>query len=238
MSDSAKSLIFAITMCIVLGLLLTTAATALQPRQHANIENNRRLNVLMAVNLVSHDQRYTHEEISTIYEENIVFLGATQTGRIVEPGRVEADPVLPLYLYERDGRIQAYIVPIETSGVWGPIQGYLAIEDDGSTIQGFTITQHSETPGLGGEIERRWFQENFEGKQIVDKYGNFVSVRVARGEVDRMVPEEDRPHYVDGISGATLTGEKITEGLRRILHQYEPVSIRFRDNAVEMPDNT
>lgn len=236
MSDTAKSLIFAISMCIVLGLLLTTAATALQPRQNANIENNRRLNVLLSVNLVSHDQRYTHEEISEIYEENIVFFNATQTGEIVDPTRIEADPVLPLYLYETEGRIRAYIVPIETSGVWGPIQGYLAIEDDGSTIQGFTITQHSETPGLGGEIERRWFQENFEGKQIVDKYGNFVSIRVARGEVERIVPEEDRPHYVDGISGATLTGQKISEGLRRILHQYEPVSIRFRGDKIELPD--
>ena len=237
MSDTAKSLIFAISMCIVLGLLLTTAATALQPRQLANIENNRRLNVLLSVNLVSHDQRYTHEEISEIYEENIVFFNATQTGEIVDPAKIEDDPALPLYLYEREGRILAYIVPIETSGVWGPIQGYLAIEDDGSTIQGFTITQHSETPGLGGEIERRWFQENFEGKQIVDKYGNFVSIRVARGEVERLVPEEDRPHYVDGISGATLTGEKISEGLRRILHQYEPVSIRFRGDKMELPDS-
>ena len=236
MSDATKSIGFAIGMCVVLGVLLTTAATALQPRQERNIENNRKMNVLLAVDLISRDKRHTHEEIAEIYEKRIVRVGATQTGELVDPDRIRAEPVLPLYLHEEDGRIQAYIVPIETSGVWGPIYGYLAIEDDGSTIRGFTITRHSETPGLGGEIEREWFRENFEGKQIVDRHGNFVSVRVARGDVERTIPEEARPHYVDGISGATLTGQKISEGLRQILYQYEPVSIRFRDNRIDLPN--
>ncbi len=235
MSDMAKSIVFAVCMCIVLALLLTTAATALQPRQQQNMEINRKKNVLLAVDLVSRDQRYTAEEITALYNEKIVLFGATQTGAIVEGDRVNDEPVLPIYLYIENGTIQAYIVPIETKGVWGMISGYLAIENDGSTVRGFTITRHSETPGLGGEIERQWFQENFEGKRIIDRHGTFVSVRVARGEVERQVPEEDRPHYVDGISGATLTGKLLSDGLKQVLYRYEPISIRFRDNRIEMP---
>lgn len=235
MSDMAKSILFAVGMCIVLGLLLTTAATALQPLQQKNMEINRKKNVLLSVDLVSRDQNYSHEEITTLYEDKIVLFGTTESGAIVEEDKIDREPVLPLYLYIKDDTIQAYIVPIDTQGLWGTISGYLAIEDDGSTVRGFTITRHSETPGLGGEIERQWFQENFEGKKIVDKHGTFVSVRVARGEVARQVAEEDKPHYVDGISGATLTGKYLSEGLKQILSRYEPVSIRFRDNRVEMP---
>jgi Na+-transporting NADH:ubiquinone oxidoreductase subunit C len=33
---------------------------------------------------------------------------------------------------------------------------------------------------------------------------------------------------VDGISGATLTGRYLSEGLEETLMQYEPVSIIFR----------
>ncbi len=235
MSDMAKSIVFAVCMCIVLGTLLTTAATALQPLQQRNLELNRKKNVLLAVNLVSRDKSYTREEIMTIYDKKIELFGVGQTGAIVEDDKISEEPVLPIYLYLENDAINAYIVPIDTQGVWGMISGYLAIDKDGSTVKGFTITRHSETPGLGGEIERQWFQENFEGKKIVDKNGTFVSVRVARGEVERQVPEEDKPHYVDGISGATLTGKYLSEGLKQILSKYEPVSIRFRDNRVEMP---
>ena len=237
MSDMVKSIVFAVLMCAVLGVLLTGAATALQPLQQKNVENDRRKNILLAVDMVSRDQRYTHDEISALYEEKIELFGAAETGEIVPGDRIGEDPVLPIYLYIENDEIDAYIVPIDTPGVWGEISGYLAIDADGSTVRGFTITRHSETPGLGGEIERQWFQENFEGKRIVDRQGTFVSVRVARGDVERQVDEEDRPHYVDGISGATLTGQKLTEGLEQILYRYEPVSIRFRDNRAELPDD-
>ncbi len=236
MSDMAKSIVFAVGMCLVLGLLLTTAATALNPLQQKNIENNRKKNILLAVDLVSRDKTYSHEEISRLFEENMELFGATESGEIKPEDRLDEEPLLPIYLYIKNDAINAYIVPIDTQGLWGEISGYLSIDSDGTTVRGFTITRHSETPGLGGEIEQEWFQENFEGKKIVDQQGTFVSVRVARGDVEQ-VPEEEKPHYVDGISGATLTGKYLSEGLKEVLSRYEPVSIRFRDNQVTTPDS-
>lgn len=236
MSDMAKSIVFAVGMCLVLGLLLTTAATALNPLQQKNIENNRKKNILLAVDLVSRDKTYSHEEISRLFEENMELFGATESGEIKPEDQLDEKPLLPIYLYIKNDAINAYIVPIDTQGLWGEISGYLSIDSDGTTVRGFTITRHSETPGLGGEIEQEWFQENFEGKKIVDQQGTFVSVRVARGDVEQ-VPEEEKPHYVDGISGATLTGKYLSEGLKEVLSRYEPVSIRFRDNQVTTPDS-
>jgi Na+-transporting NADH:ubiquinone oxidoreductase subunit C len=119
-------------------------------------------------------------------------------------------------------------LPINTRGLWGKIFGYLAIERDGSTVAGFTVYKHSETPGLGGEIEKEWFQKNFEGKNILDRAGELVSISIAKGEIPESIPKEKRLNYVDGISGATLTGKFLTAGLKEVLLEYEPVSIQFR----------
>jgi Na+-transporting NADH:ubiquinone oxidoreductase subunit C len=111
----------------------------------------------------------------------------------------------------------------------------MAIKNDGTTITGFTVYKHSETPGLGGEIEKAWFQKNWVGKKIVDQGGEFVSVSIAKGETKDVVPEDKNLHYVDGISGATLTGKYLSAGIRDTLKNYEPVSIRFRKNLVSKP---
>ncbi|MCJ7774670.1 MAG: NADH:ubiquinone oxidoreductase subunit C, partial [Desulfobacterales bacterium] len=55
-----------------------------------------------------------------------------------------------------------------------------------------------------------------------------VSLSIDKGKVEDNIPQDRRLNYVDGISGATLTGKYLTEGLKQTLLSYEPVSIRFR----------
>jgi Na+-transporting NADH:ubiquinone oxidoreductase subunit C len=62
-----------------------------------------------------------------------------------------------------------------------------------------------------------------------------VSVSITKGAVQDVIQPEKRPHYVDGISGATLTGKYLTAGLKEILEDYEPMSIRFRKNLITEP---
>jgi Na+-transporting NADH:ubiquinone oxidoreductase subunit C len=50
-----------------------------------------------------------------------------------------------------------------------------------------------------------------------------------------MIAPQKQSNYVDGISGATLTGRYLTAGLREVLEDYEPVSIRFRKNLIAKP---
>ena len=195
---------------------------------------DRHRNILMSVGLVKVDRRYPAEEIESLYTEFIKPLWVDPDGQLIEALQ-EGENNLPLYTYEKDNQIQAYIVPISSRGLWGRIQGYLAIENDGSTISGFTVYKHSETPGLGGEIEKAWFQKNWVGKKIVDRDGEFVSVSIAKGTVEDMIAPQKQSNYVDGISGATLTGRYLTAGLREVLEDYEPVSIRFRKNLIAKP---
>ncbi|MFP3998609.1 MAG: NADH:ubiquinone reductase (Na(+)-transporting) subunit C [Desulfobacterales bacterium] len=236
MYDKARSILFALAMCIVCGLLLTAAATGLQKKQEHNRLSDQQKNVLYTVDLASRAKSYTPEEIRKIYEKNIEKMQVSASGEIAQPvknGEKTDKSILTIYLYTKNGNIENYIIPIESQGLWGKIYGYMALEKDGSTIAGFTVYEHSETPGLGGEIEKQWFQENFEGKKIVDKQGNFASIQVAKGKVEKRVSEEKEPRYVDGISGATLTGRYLSRGLETTLSRYEPVSLCFRKNRLK-----
>jgi Na+-transporting NADH:ubiquinone oxidoreductase subunit C len=233
MSSKMRSLVFAACMCIVCSLLLTTASTGLQKFQQRNMLLDKKRNLLMAVGLLAPGTKYNAEAIERIYVDNIRTLWADSDGNIIDAAK-HGDTDLPIYLYEPDNKVAAYIVPINSRGLWGRIYGYLALKSDGSTVSGFTVYKHSETPGLGGEIEKRWFQQNWVGKKIVTQEGEFVSVGIAKGKVEGVVPEKKRIHFVDGISGATLTGKYLTAGIEKILTKYEPVSIRFRKNVIKV----
>jgi len=237
MPDSVKTILFATGLCLVCSMLLTLAATGLKAYQRENALVDRQKNILKAVGAVSPDRRYTDDEIKALYRERITCVSVGEGGEVLSAEAAPAD-TMPLYLYEKDDEIQSYILPVNSRGLWGRIYGYLALETDGSTVAGFTVYQHSETPGLGGEIENRWFQRNFVGKQIVDDQGNFVSISIAKGDVEDAVRQDLQPHYVDGISGATMTGKYLSEGLEDILETYEPVSIHFRNRGMlKLPEN-
>ena len=130
----------------------------------------------------------------------------------------EYDPGLKVvYVYQPGGTPNAYVIPIEGYGLWDLMKGYLALDLDLNTIKGISFYEHKETPGLGARVDEAWFKENWIGKKILDDSGKLVSITVVKGEA----PDED-PHKVDGISGATLTGDGINEFVLGDLQTYEP----------------
>jgi len=80
--------------------------------------------------------------------------------------------------------------------------------------------------GLGGEVEKEWFTENFIGKRIIDDEGKLVSIQIIKGKVDETSKESY--HQVDGISGATMTGKGVTAFLKTDLQKYEPFFQQIR----------
>lgn len=233
MSDAIKSLVFALVLCLVCSLLLTGASVGLRKYQRQNVRIDRQTNVLKSVGLVETGRDYAPEEIDRLFADHIRCLRVSPDGERL-PAETDEPRELPVYLnVNADQTIENYILPINAKGLWGDIKGYLAINKDGRTISGFTVYKHSETPGLGGEIEKQWFQENFAGKQILNQANEFVAVAIAKGEVKNQIAEAKQANYVDGISGATLTGMYLSRGLHNILREYEPVSIRFRQDELK-----
>ena len=93
-------------------------------------------------------------------------------------------------------------------------------------MKGIRFYKHGETPGLGGEVEKDWFTNNFVGKKITDKNGLLVSIQSVKGQVDSSSP--DSYHQVDGISGATMTTKGLNEFLMNDLKKYDSYFQKIR----------
>ncbi|MCB9399249.1 MAG: NADH:ubiquinone reductase (Na(+)-transporting) subunit C [Acidobacteria bacterium] len=133
------------------------------------------------------------------------------------------DPGFKLvHIWQPNGTPEAYVIPIEGYGLWDIIKGYMALEPDLNTVKGITFFEHKETPGLGARIEEDWFKQQFIGKKILDDQGHLTSITVVRGKVAEQIQGDEAVHYVDGISGATLTGKGVNQFLRENLASYEP----------------
>jgi Na+-transporting NADH:ubiquinone oxidoreductase subunit C len=109
-----------------------------------------------------------------------------------------------------------YILPLSGMGLWGPIWGYVSLDDDGSTVYGAFFGHQSETPGLGAEITKEAFTSQFPGKQMF-KNGEFLPVTVVK-KGQTPAGNED---YVDGISGGTITSKGVAAMLDECMQPYQ-----------------
>ena len=76
-------------------------------------------------------------------------------------------------------------------------------------IRGITFYEQEETPGLGGDIVKPSFRDRFKGLSIRDKDGNLGIIIKSGGE--------NAINKIDGISGATLTSDKVQQMLNKAL---------------------
>ncbi len=215
MHSNKYTLLFAVIVTVVASLLLASAATLLKPYQERNEELDLKTNILKSLGLVP-EEGLSPEKIEQVYADSLEEIFVTQDGKVSDSGE------LPVYLRKnKAGDLVALAVPVSGKGLWSTIYGYLSLEPDFETVRWVTFYKHGETPGLGGEIEKEWFSENFAGKKIFSPDGELVSIRIARGNAESSVPQNQLYHTVDGISGATLTGKGVTQFLREDLQKYE-----------------
>lgn len=134
-----------------------------------------------------------------------------------EVKKPEPEQKLPLYVYTNNSE-KYYIVTVRGNGLWDAIWGYIALENDLNTIAGASFDHKGETPGLGAEIkDNSQFPGNFQGKKLYNSNGEYVSIKVKKGKA-----KATEIHAVDGISGATITCDGVTEMMVRGIQYYEP----------------
>jgi len=130
-----------------------------------------------------------------------------------EEKKPEKDRVYPVYKYK--GETTYYVVAIRGNGLWDKIWGYIALKEDLNTIAGVYFDHKAETPGLGAEIkESEDFKSQFIGKEVFKKENVAISV------VKRKPPEK-HPHNVQGIAGATITSDGVTDMFHKGMKFYE-----------------
>lgn len=214
--------IYASVMVILVAAILSIAAIALKPMQNKNTEIEKKQNILASVNIET-----TAKDAEQVYAEKIVNSYVVNSeGEVVDGDAFNIDlkvqkakPLeqrqLPVFECQTETGLK-YILPLRGAGLWGPIWGFVALNDDMNTIFGANFDHQGETPGLGAEISTSAFEEQFTGKSIFDATGKLVSIIVAKSS--ESAPEE---HKVDGISGGTITSKGLEQMLLDDLTSYQ-----------------
>lgn len=225
MQSNAYTLIFTSITTIILGFLLSFVSTSLKDTQQINEDIDIMKNILYSLEFSEKDEPWTGEEVKKLFDSSIIQKVVSVDGGVIDdllPSEIPSDKMetqFPLYIKVVNNSIDGYAIPISGKGLWSTLYGYLALENDVSTVKGIRFYKHKETPGLGGEVDKDWFTNNYVGKKIIDKNGGLVSIQSIKGQVDSLSP--DAYHQVDGISGATMTTKGLNEFLMNDLIKYD-----------------
>ena len=225
MRSDAYTITFTTIVTVILGLGLSFTADSLRDRQILNEELDIKKNILSVLGF-KQDTPWTDEEVQSLYDRNINEIRIDEVGSVFDEVDKSDNFAYTIYQSRENNKVTGYAIPIAGKGLWGTMYGYFAIEPDAETVKGITFYKHKETPGLGAEVDKDWFKNNFIGKKLTDKNGELVSIEVVKGYVSKTDPEA--LHKVDGISGATITGTGLTTFLKSDLEKYEPYFARVR----------
>lgn len=237
--SNAYTFLFATLMVLVVASSLAFTASSLKDLQNANVRKEKMQNILATIGIQT-----DREKAESLYKKYITAeLSLTQAGTIdqeVDAFEIKLNNELkkpaseqrfPLYEANVEGEI-FYIVPLRGAGLWNAIWGYIALEEDKNTIKGAVFDHTGETAGLGAEITQQWFQDRFLGEKVFDTDGNLVGINVSKTNNDPKDLDKD-DHEVDAISGATITGDGVTDMILERLTHYLPY-LKVEKNTVAL----
>lgn len=221
-NGNTYTVLYAAIMVVLVAAILAAVAISLKPRQVRNTEIEKKQSILAAVRIESTPENAEKIYAEKIEKEYVVHVNGEQTEGDAfnidlkkERAKKEADMLLPVFECQTEEGLK-YVFPLRGTGLWGPIWGYVALDDDMNTIYGANFDHQGETPGLGAEISTAAFESQFVGKKLFDDSGNLVSITVAK--VGQPAPAE---HRVDGISGGTITSKGLEDMLLVDFKHYE-----------------
>lgn len=232
---------FAAVVCIACSALVSSTAVLLKDKQDVNKKLDKQKKVLTVAKLIQEGSSPTFDEVQALFETKIDMQIVDMTTRAITQDsgidnpldynqlKASKDPALSfsveknkakvaripnhtvMYTIKNDaGETILYVLPIEGMGLWGTMYGFIALETDGNTISGLTYYQHKETPGLGAEVDNPSWKAKWPDRMVYGESGE-VAIRVIKGAAGSA---EEAPHNVDGLSGATLTSNGVTNMLQ------------------------
>ena len=231
--------LFSLLMVLVVASSLALTSESLKEKQNENVVKEKMQNIISTIGIkASRDEakdlykKYIKSELSLLRDGSIdenknAFLIdlSTEIKKDVEEQR------FPLFVAEMDKK-KYFIIPLRGSGLWDAIWGYVALEDDMSTIRGIVFDHKGETAGLGAEITQQWFQDRFVGEKIFNLDSKLVGINVSKSNNDPKNLDKD-DHEVDAISGATITGDGVSNMIIERLNHYISYFNKYKsDNSV------
>jgi Na+-transporting NADH:ubiquinone oxidoreductase subunit C len=239
-NSNGYTFLFATIMVMVVGVLLSGLAISLKPRQDANVAMEKKQDILSTVGYAKAEtsREQADELFGQVITEQLVLNSKGEKVDGIEAFNIDMaaqlklspeEKTYPLYVAQNDGKTY-YIVPLRGKGLWGPIWGYVSLEEDLNTVFGASFDHKSETPGLGADINKPFFQDQFIGKKIMQG-GEFKSIEVVKGS-------SQGEYEVDGISGGTITSKGVQAMLEDCISFYLPYFNQVKSNNGQMTMNT
>jgi len=226
-------------MVLVVASSLAFTASSLKDKQNENVRKEKMQNILSTIGISTDRDKaeglynqYIKQELALIKDgSNDETVNAFKIEMATETKKPLEQQRFPLYIAEVE-EAKYYIVPLRGVGLWDAIWGYIALEGDMTTIKGAVFDHKGETAGLGAEITQDWFQERFVGEKVFDTKGNLVGINVSKTNNDPKDLDKD-DHEVDAISGATITGDGVTDMILERLTHYLPY-LQAKENTVAL----
>ncbi len=219
-------IIYATILVVVVAAVLSFVSLTLKPLQQKNVEIEKMGAILQSVNQFQIDANIDYNTAVENQYNNIIkesFLVDVNGEKVstdsketfdalVNIASVFAQPAearkMPVFVSQTTDGKKNYIFPVNGTGLWGPIWGYIAIADDFNTVSGVVFDHASETPGLGAEIATPLFENQFIDKHLF-KDGEFVGIDVLKGAGS----SKGNDNAVDAISGGTITSYAVKDML-------------------------
>lgn len=188
MKYNLSTILFAFFLGIICASLLTVANQATEPHIKSN-EKAEEIRNILSVLEVPLPIKVDANSLVKIYKNNI------RTNKLGNNMVYEYFPVS-----DKKNDPEAIAIQFSGPGLWGHITGVVSFQQDLITIKKISFYKQEETPGLGGEIGSKWFQDQFKGKKIISEKGvpGFEIIRpgsIAKPDINS----------VDGITAATKT---------------------------------
>ena len=223
---------FAAAVCIVCSILVSSSAVVLRERQDINRKLDVQRNVLNVSGLSDPDEKLTPADVEQRFGTVRAQVVDRTTGAVIEgadpQGRLQADQLLVYEVLDGE-QITLFVLPVEGKGLWSTLYGFVALAPDINTVEGITFYEHGETPGLGGEVDNPRWKDGWKGRKAFGADGQ-PTIRVIKGKAGDAASD---PHRVDGLSGATLTCNGVTNLVQFWLGEegYGPYLDRQREGG-------
>lgn len=222
--SNVYTIVYITVLVIVVGAALAFTSMSLKDRQNENAQADKKSQILQSVHIpttratvIADFEKYiTKQLVVNSKGEEISGVEAFGIDVAAEAKKPADQRQLPVYVCQLPDAGTKYILPLAGMGLWGPIWGYVSFDDDGSTIYGAFFDHQGETPGLGAEITKPAFTDQFPGRQLF-KNGNFYPIEVVKKGQKPLNPDVD---FVDGISGGTITSKGVGSMFDNCLHPY------------------
>ena len=220
----SKTFGVALALCIVCAVVVSSAAVILRPTQEINKLIDLKTNILASAGLLQEGV-----SIETQFEQITPRVVDLSTGRFTDAidaatydqRKASKDPALSMaldpkqdpakikrrvnyatvYMVEGEQGIEKIILPIKGYGLWSTLYGFIALESDLQTVAGIGFYEHTETPGLGGEVDNPKWKSSWIGKQAYNQGELAITVLKGKADMSRAGSESQ----IDGLAGATLT---------------------------------